>query len=348
MGESGELKQLHENVANLTEASESAYINLKDRLMNIINAGHAKEDEIYETLMDDHEVAGIRKHNVFGDSIFDMMSQTYKMASVENLSIVAGAINSMPEKKDALEQIEVKLMALLGSKVKALEQLVELQAAYIEHVENDAANEKLLLDLQMDLKRCEGSYSRVENPQESEASESLKAQTEDLLSEIENTKGTFAELSKANTERNDLFSSIGAAAEGDRLESFRLKLIQHLSMNIVVKENRSRYQKEQFDRMIMASQDFQLKQHDKSLEDWCHNYSLLIESLIDKSHNYMSPKIQANYDDFADTTIKPLNSTIFYYFFSGDRARRTFAQWLLATARYPNQRVKRAYMRFFA
>jgi len=74
MGESGELKQLHENVANLTEASESAYINLKDRLMNIINAGHAKEDEIYETLMDDLEVAGIRKHNIFGDSIFDMMS----------------------------------------------------------------------------------------------------------------------------------------------------------------------------------------------------------------------------------------------------------------------------------
>ena len=48
MGESGELKALHDNVASLTEASESAYINLKDRLMNIINAGHAKEDEIYE------------------------------------------------------------------------------------------------------------------------------------------------------------------------------------------------------------------------------------------------------------------------------------------------------------
>jgi hypothetical protein len=92
LGESGELKQIHDNVANLSESAESAYINLKDRLMNIINAGHAKEDEICESLIDDHEVAGIRKHNVFGDSIFDMMSQTYKMASVENLSIVNGAI----------------------------------------------------------------------------------------------------------------------------------------------------------------------------------------------------------------------------------------------------------------
>jgi hypothetical protein len=65
---------MHESVANLTEAADTAYINLKDRLMNIINAGHAKEDELYESLIDDHEIAGIRKHNVFGDSIFDMMS----------------------------------------------------------------------------------------------------------------------------------------------------------------------------------------------------------------------------------------------------------------------------------
>jgi len=71
--------------------------------MNIINAGHAKEDELYESLIDDYEIAGVRKHNVFGDSIFDMMSQTFKMASVENLSILAGAIEEATDKKDALE-----------------------------------------------------------------------------------------------------------------------------------------------------------------------------------------------------------------------------------------------------
>lgn len=74
LGESGDLKQLHDNVDNLSESAESNYINLKDRLMNIINAGHAKEDELYETLIEDHEMTGIRKHNVFGDSIFDMMA----------------------------------------------------------------------------------------------------------------------------------------------------------------------------------------------------------------------------------------------------------------------------------
>ena len=115
-----------------------------------------------------------------------------------------------------------------------------------------------------------------------------------------------------------------------------------------MRESKLRYQKEQFDRMIIASQDRTLKKHDLKLEDWCESYAYMLEALISKSHNYRSPKIQANYDDFADSTIKPLNSTIFYYFFSGDRFRRTFAQWMLSTARYPNQKVKRAYMRFFA
>ena len=119
-------------------------------------------------------------------------------------------------------------------------------------------------------------------------------------------------------------------------------------MNIVIKENRKRYQKEQFDRMMLASQDQDLKVHSASLDTWCENYCRLIEATIEQSHNYLSPKIMANYDDYGDSTIKPLNSTIFYYFFSAERSKRTIAQWLLATARFPNQKMKRAYMRFFA
>jgi len=74
----------------------------------------------------------------------------------------------------------------------------------------------------------------------------------------------------------------------------------------------------------------------------------MIEVLIEDSHNNRSPKIEANYDDFAERTIRPFNATIFYYFFSADRRKRTLAQWLLSAVRYPNDRVRRAYMRFFA
>jgi hypothetical protein len=70
--------------------------------------------------------------------------------------------------------------------------------------------------------------------------------------------------------------------------------------------------------------------------------------LIEESNGFKCPKIQANYDDYGESTIRPLNSTIFYYFFSADRTKRTIAQWMLSTIRYPNEKFRRAYMRFFA
>lgn len=46
--------------------------------------------------------------------------------------------------------------------------------------------------------------------------------------------------------------------------------------------------------------------------------------------------------------MRPINATVFYYFFSAGRMGKTWAQWLLSAVRYPNEKVKRAYMRFFA
>lgn len=241
MAESGQLKAVHDNVVNLQEASETSYLKLKDQLMSIVNAGHGKEDDVFDTLIEDHEMTGIRKHHIFGESIFDMMSFTYKMASVENLSILEGAIDKA-EDKSALEQCRDKLVPLLGSKVDALEQLVALQEAYVSNVDGDAANEKLLNDLKMDYDRCLGSFSRYENVNETEASEALKAQTAELVSQVSHASSTFGELAKAHQERNDIFSSFQGDLQNDRSEAFRLKLIQHLSMNIVIKESRSRYQ----------------------------------------------------------------------------------------------------------
>lgn len=77
-------------------------------------------------------------------------------------------------------------------------------------------------------------------------------------------------------------------------------------------------------------------------------YADLIDDQIDNSHGGKCPKIEANYDSYDEARIKPLNATIFYYFFGANRAGRSWAQWMLASARYPNEKVRRAYMRFFA
>jgi hypothetical protein len=86
----------------------------------------------------------------------------------------------------------------------------------------------------------------------------------------------------------------------------------------------------------------------QTVRDFCKHYATLIEILIEDSYNDKSPKIEANYDDFSEKTLRPFNATIFYYFFSGDRRKRTVAQWLLSAIRYPNDKVRKAYMRFFA
>jgi hypothetical protein len=132
------------------------------------------------------------------------------------------------------------------------------------------------------------------------------------------------------------------------VDNFRQDLLKHLAGNIVVKEHRIRYQKEQFDRFIASTRMPDLSNEQMSLRKFAKNYALLIETMTESSHNGKCPKIEANYDDFGEKQIKPLNATIFYYFFGANRTGRTWAQWMLASARYPNDRMRRAYMRFFA
>lgn len=68
-----------------------------------------------------------------------------------------------------------------------------------------------------------------------------------------------------------------------------------------------------------------LKKVNITLNEFCMHYALMIEDLIIDSNNGLSPNIEANYDDFREKTIRPLNATIFYYFFSGSRSRKTVA-----------------------
>ena len=134
----------------------------------------------------------------------------------------------------------------------------------------------------------------------------------------------------------------------DDLDVFRKDLLKHLAGNIVVKEHKIRYQKEQFDRFLASLTFYQLKNTNASLKEWSKYYSRLIEGTTKSSHNWRCHKIDANYDDFSEQTIRPLNATIFFYFFSANRSGKTWAQWMLSTVRYPNDRMRRAYMRFFA
>lgn len=92
----------------------------------------------------------------------------------------------------------------------------------------------------------------------------------------------------------------------------------------------------------------QLQGSQMSLRDFAFFYAHLIEALTESSHHGKCPKIDANYDSFDEATIRPLNASIFYLFFSSSAASRSWAMWMLSAARFPNDHLRRAYMRLFA
>jgi len=169
---------------------------------------------------------------------------------------------------------------------------------------------------------------------------------------MQNLLNIMGDLNSAFNEREQLYSSYCSEESVEMQEkgedNFRLELLRHLAGNIVVREHRMRYQKEQFDRFMASGRYHALKNHKMTLNEFAHTYALLIETMVENSHNDRCPKIEANYDDFGEKTIRPLNATIFYYFFSANRMNKMWAQWMLSAARYPNDRVRRAYMRMFA
>lgn len=97
----------------------------------------------------------------------------------------------------------------------------------------------------------------------------------------------------------------------------------------------------------MSVNDPGLKNKKMTLKEFARNYAFMIEGNIAGSYHYRTPKIDANYDDYDSKTLRPINATIFMYFFSSTGASKNFAQWMLSTIRYPNEKMRQAYMRFF-
>uniref|UniRef100_A0A7S3FZ57 Uncharacterized protein n=1 Tax=Strombidium rassoulzadegani TaxID=1082188 RepID=A0A7S3FZ57_9SPIT len=160
---------------------------------------------------------------------------------------------------------------------------------------------------------------------------------------------TFEEYGKRSEERQAIFSKFTnrALIEGDVLNGLRLALMAHLSQSIIVKESRNRYQEEQFQRFLASQQNFLLGRKNQSLENFCMLYSEQIEFQVTKSHNGLSPHIAANYGAYEEETIKPLNGVFMYLFFSATRGHKLLAKFLLTTFQFPNEALRRAYLRFF-
>ena len=186
----------------------------------------------------------------------------------------------------------------------------------------------------------------AEGEQEASSDDVYSSQLQSIFDgDMRQLMSDINDCAAAQAERAALYDSIEVTSED---ADFRADLLKHLAGSLVIKEHRIRYQKEQFDRFIASLSYSPLKDSNKSLLEFSKDYSMLINATTESSHNFRCHKIEANYDDFGEQTIRPLNATIFFYFFSANRSGKTWAQWMLSSVRYPNDRMRRAYMRFFA
>lgn len=345
LAEKGELKKLHANYNALKDKVEADYLQVREHIQKILHAIEEKENDLY-TKLAELGIEGLKRHGQ--DSAFDLFGLATGNPSFSNLTLVEAAIQNGHEAAEQLKGIAQKLQAYIGIKARYFEIKIRMREEYINKVAlGDDSLRNELREMQTLKDRFEGAFERNKVTNE-EYETYINSLNQIANSQVKAVINDFGEYEKAYNERKRFYFHFTREHDNEALDTFRTDLLQHLAGSIVVKEHRLRYQKEQFDRFISSLQYNKLYKKDQALRDFCKQYAHMIELLIEDSYNDRSPKIEANYDDFAERTIRPLNATIFYYFFSADRRKKTIAQWLLSAARYPSDKVRRAYMRFFA
>lgn len=205
MAQSGGLADIHSRCDTLKEASESQYINLRDRIENVIQTLQTKEDDIYSALIAGG-VAGIKTHEDSNSSILNIASTIDGMASVSNLAILDSHI-SKTEDKASLQDAHNKLVALLSAKTNALESLIKLQQAYCDHVEpGDAASINDLGNFNKKHERF--SATLASHGSHSDSSSGLfDSQIRELSGDIDSVSAVFADFAAATAERVAIFSN---------------------------------------------------------------------------------------------------------------------------------------------
>jgi hypothetical protein len=149
----------------------------------------------------------------------------------------------------------------------------------------------------------------------------------------------------SKSKRDSFYSSFTKDDNVDHQpEKVKDDLLAYLSGAIVLKDHRYRYQQEQYDRYLAFKRWVPVLER-MTLKQFSDIYAESLRNQVEVSHNFLCPHIDANYyDDYEKRSVSPISSTVFYFFFSAHKARRQFAQVILSAARYPNEKIRKAYL----
>lgn len=152
---------------------------------------------------------------------------------------------------------------------------------------------------------------------------------------------------RARDRKDNFYSKVVRDNQFDAAPNkFKEELLAYLSGAIILKTHRYRYQQEQYDRYLAFNKWISLSDN-MTLKEFAGIYARSLRTQVEISHNFLCPQIDANYDEYGKKTVNPISPNVFYFFFSANRMRRRWAQIVLSAARFPNEKIRRAYLRFF-
>lgn len=345
---SGELAALHKRCNDLDARIDQGYSAIYDQLDRTLKQVQDAEEEVYSDLRE--SIPGIRSH------------QTCKISDLFSFNVNADTAveNYLQVKERAKESRDMQNIATkLRDFISVRADIFEAKAHLLDELIDKITRDDVFLADRRSARQYADAYSQAAEVDgervevHSGEAKLFASQIADLNNgELKNLHGLIVEHSAAFGEREKLYSNY---CSGDAVEEreqgedrFRVMLLAHLAGNVFVKDHRLRYQQEQFDRFAASMSFITFRNQNITLRDFAYYYAHLIEELTEDSHGNKCPKIEANYDDFRQKTVQPINATILYYFFSANRSGKLWAQWLLSASKFPNQKIRRAYMRAFS
>lgn len=183
------------------------------------------------------------KHNAKDNDVQSFFTRK-AFRSIDNLAAL-DKLKAKQEDKTALRNYHEQLHALLEVHVRALENLITLQESWIANVENDSATKNELSHFK---EKLAAFNKHIHIHHDSADATVLLDKLKEANKDSEKAKSSFESFKAANDERNNIYSNFkhvnDDGTKNEVLFNFQEHLIDHLSANIIVKENRNRYQQE--------------------------------------------------------------------------------------------------------
>lgn len=177
----------------------------------------------------------------------------------EHFILAKGALeNASGAEKDELQGIVNQLEDLMKARSAIMKSKVHLLEEYVDKVsQGDAGDQQDLESARNSRDSFRAAAHGIDGSKSVFAKQIMQIREGDL----ESLLNTINEYDQIANEKKSLYANYlelsGEASEA--LDKMRTELLKHLAGNIVVKEHKIRYQKEQFDRFVASSTMSNLK-----------------------------------------------------------------------------------------